>query len=203
MKFFTVTLLLLLPIAIYSQSVNQKVILQLVQANLLRIDAGADLSLSESGTAIIGENISINGGTPEYTYTWSDNQGNAYFEQSPLVSQIGSYYLTVTDQNNCTSRDSVSMSSFKTGTEVLLLDHIEILHFDNQKQTLHVKLGKSYSNVLVRIIGIDGKCHYSHSFTDSSFGFDHHIDVSTFSKGIYILSASFRNEQFAKKFTLN
>jgi hypothetical protein len=50
--------------------------------------------------------INPSGGTPSYTYLWSDGQST----QTAIGLTSGIYTVTVTDQNNCTFIDSVSIS---------------------------------------------------------------------------------------------
>ncbi len=47
--------------------------------------------------------LSGNSTTPNVTYTWTGPGGNTFNEQNPTVAQIGTYTLTVTASNGCTS----------------------------------------------------------------------------------------------------
>jgi hypothetical protein len=51
-------------------------------------------------------NISVNGGTPDYTYIWSNDSTTQ--DINNLVA--GTYYVTVTDDNSCTKIDSATIN---------------------------------------------------------------------------------------------
>lgn len=54
-------------------------------------------------------NTSITGGTPNFTYLW-DEQANSQTTYQAYNLNAGTLYLTVTDANNCTKVDSVTLS---------------------------------------------------------------------------------------------
>jgi hypothetical protein len=57
----------------------------------------------------LGEvNLSVQGGTPAYTYSWSGPSGyTATTEDIDLLTSAGNYTVTVTDQNSCNSDTTV------------------------------------------------------------------------------------------------
>jgi len=58
---------------------------------------------SQNGTAT----VTATGGTPPYTYQWSNGSSSA--SQTTLTA--GTHYITVTDSNSCTAIDSVNIQS--------------------------------------------------------------------------------------------
>ncbi|MBI4649041.1 MAG: T9SS type A sorting domain-containing protein [Bacteroidia bacterium] len=61
-----------------------------------------DCNSSSTGAA----DLSVTGGTPTYTYLWSN--GETLATNSGLIA--GTYYITVTDFNNCVTNDSATIS---------------------------------------------------------------------------------------------
>ena len=115
MRIFMLSACCLMTQVIFGQSVNEKITLQFIQPTLLRVNAGNNLNLSESGSAIIGESLFVSGGTPEYYYSWRDEQNIEYFEQTPEVFSSGKYFVTVSDQNSCSALDSLTVNDYGTG----------------------------------------------------------------------------------------
>lgn len=67
-------------------------------------DADCNSSCNVTATA------SVSGGTSPYTYLWSDAQSGA--SATGLCS--GTYYVTITDDNNCTRIDSITINEAST-----------------------------------------------------------------------------------------
>ncbi len=61
--------------------------------------------------------INVNGGTPPYTYQWSDGQNT----QIATGLAPGNYTVMVTDANNCTTSDSVLVDQF---TNIINLEYL-------------------------------------------------------------------------------
>jgi len=61
--------------------------------------------------------VNVNGGTPPYTYQWSDGQTT----QIATGLAPGSYTVMVTDANGCTTSGSVEVSQF---TNIINLEHL-------------------------------------------------------------------------------
>ena len=82
--------------------------------------------------------VTANGGTPDYTYAWSDptNQATA---TANLTAQVTPYYVTVTDLNGCTVVDSIIITSPTALT--LDLDSIDVLCFGENGGTATANAG--------------------------------------------------------------
>ncbi len=71
----------------------------------LIINANAsDIGCGETGFAF----VSVSGGTPPYQYAWSDGANQATDTAFNLAA--GKYFVTVTDDNNCSAVDSVTIN---------------------------------------------------------------------------------------------
>jgi hypothetical protein len=63
-------------------------------------------NVSCNGGADGSVNINVTGGSPSYTYFWS----NGSFSQNPIQLSSGKYYVTVQDANSCQTVDSIFVS---------------------------------------------------------------------------------------------
>jgi hypothetical protein len=54
--------------------------------------------------------LTVSGGTPGYSYSWSGPNGTAYQTQDLLGVPVGNYSVTVTDANGCSATGSVTLS---------------------------------------------------------------------------------------------
>jgi gliding motility-associated-like protein len=67
-------------------------------------------------------NLEVSGGTPGYTYFWSNNE----VQQNPVFSTGGDYFVTVTDGHNCTATTTVFIASNTTLPEAAIEPEEEI-----------------------------------------------------------------------------
>jgi len=74
---------------------------------LIYLDESNDVSCDNAQDGFI--NISVNGGTPNYSYSWSNNDG--FYSENEDISQIsgGNYIVTVLDQNLCETSLSIDI----------------------------------------------------------------------------------------------
>ena len=202
MKIFMLAACCLLIMNSFGQSVNEKITLQLLQPTLLRVSVGDDLNLSESGSAILGESMFVNGGTPEFSYRWLDEQDMEYFEQTPEVFSTGRYMLNVYDQNNCSALDSISVYDFGTGITPYSADMEVLVRLDSQSDLLFVEVPRTTGNVQLKILSLEGKVLYSYSQDLTNAPFIHAVGVSTFNSGIYFVDIRGRLGHSVKKIIL-
>ena len=64
---------------------------------------------SSSDSCMASAEVSVNGGTGGYSYSWNDPASSATFDVHELCA--GTYIVSVTDANGCESIDSVTVSS--------------------------------------------------------------------------------------------
>jgi len=186
----------------FGQSVNEKITLQLLQPSLLRVNAGDDLNLSESGSAILGESMFVNGGTPGFSYRWEDEQNMEYFEQTPEVFSTGRYMVTVNDQNNCSAIDSLVLNGYGTGITAHNAELNFLVRLDSQSDLLFVEVPRTTGNVQLKILSLEGKVLYSYSQDLTNAPFIHAVGVSTFNSGIYFVDIRGRPGHSVKKIVL-
>lgn len=70
------------------------------------VTAGFDLECFEDNSGEV--TVAVNGGTPDFDYTW--NSSPLQYTQTASGLPIGTYTVTVTDVNNCQGVDSVSIN---------------------------------------------------------------------------------------------
>ncbi len=73
----------------------------------LTVNAGADKTICYNQSTTLTAIAS--GGTSPYTYTWSDGKANGAI-RGPLTNPTNNYTVTVTDANNCTASDQVTVT---------------------------------------------------------------------------------------------
>ena len=182
----------LMTLGSFGQPVNEEITLQLIQPSLLRVIAGDDLNLSESGSAIIGESLFVSGGTPEFSYSWRDEQNMEYLEQTPEVFSSGKYLLTVSDQNSCSALDSLSVNDYGTGFTEHNADMNILVRLDSQNELLVIEAPEIKGSVQLKILTIDGRLIYSFNQKPGNIPFIHIVGISSFKSGIYLIDV--RNE---------
>jgi hypothetical protein len=202
MRIFILTACCLLTLSGFGQSVNEKITLKLVQTTLLRVSVGENLNLTESGSAIIGESMFVNGGTADFSYSWLDEQKMEYFEQTPEVTSSGKYVLTVSDQNNCTALDSLRVNDYGTGITKHNADLNILVRLDSQNELLMIETSKALRNVRLKIVSIEGRVLYSYAQALANAPFMHTVGVSSIKGGIYLIDLQSEEGYFIKKIVL-
>lgn len=107
LKYILSVLILFMACMAFSQELVINVSVK--QPKMLETDAGDDISVEDPENTIIGEDITVTGGTSGYIYSWADGFGNTFHSKTVSVSSFGSYYLTVTDANNCSAKDTLQV----------------------------------------------------------------------------------------------
>ena len=203
MKTLFIVLFSFLAINLVGQGINDKITLQISQASLLRVNAGSDLNLSESGFATVGESITVNGGTPEFSYEWVDEVGNRYNEKVPQVQNPGKYWLTVTDQMNCTVVDSLLVRDYGTGFLITPGELNEKVVMDQHQKILDLELSGVQGSLKITVVSIDGKTIYSFSSSDVMHRFNHRIDLTSAKNGIYLFNLQYNGLNSVRKLILH
>ncbi len=203
MKFLSGILLSLFGLSLSGQSVNEKITLQLSQASVLRVDAGSDINLSETGSVTIGDLVTITGGTPEYAYEWYDEIGHIYYEKSPEVQNSGMYWLTVTDENNCLAIDSLTLFDYGTTVKRFSREDSEYVIRDQGNNSFQILIRNVNGPVSLSVISIDGKILYSFSNPEVKGDFTHRVDLPHTASNYCLLSIQYNNRVSVKKLILN
>ncbi|MFO7668222.1 MAG: T9SS type A sorting domain-containing protein [Bacteroidales bacterium] len=202
MRIFILAACCLMTICSHGQTVNEKITLQLIQPSQLKVNAGDDLNLSESGSAIIGESLLVSGGTPDFSHQWTDEENNLFLERTPEVFNPGRYFLTVTDQNHCSAIDSLSVYDYGTGISVQHAEMNVRVRPDPQNQLLFIEISQAGGDILIQLISMEGKVLYFFAQPAPDSPFSHTVGISTFKSGIYLIDVQYGQGHSIKKIVL-
>lgn len=100
-----------LPAGFYTVTVTDAALCSVVTSALISEPSPIDLSFSIqnvicNGASTGGVNLGVIGGTPGYSYLWS----NGFAGEDPSALNAGTYTVTVTDANNCTAQTIATIS---------------------------------------------------------------------------------------------
>ena len=182
------------------------------QPPLLMTNAGTAQTICAGGNAPIGG--IANGGTNPYTFAWSPSTGlsNATVANSVASpSMTTTYYLTVTDANNCTSMDSVMVAVDPCGTGVnnasggTEKDYFSIAPNPNRglfsvilsSILLAGQAGRVNNLVALEIYNFLGERVYSVSYINRYAPVV--ISIGGMNKGIYLVKVSYENATYTEK----
>jgi len=138
---------------------------------------------SSNSTAAI--DVSVFGGTPEYSFLWSGTgvDGVTTQDLDELIS--GAYTIEVTDVNECTSVESFFVSNVVEIPQGLLVSI-----FPNPSTgVLNVQwTGSSAGDVVYSLIDIRGRQVVSGVWANASSSFNTQLDLSGIDNGLYSLN---------------
>lgn len=129
--------------------------------------------------------IEITGGTPPYSYDWSN--GSVDQDISGLPS--GTYSVIVTDANGCTIEESYSVGS-TVGVEGLLKNEVNV-YPNPATDKVHIELKQQYENMLIEFLTDDGKVVRSKTVSNVN---SIHFNVSDLSKGAYFVRLNYKDQ---------
>ena len=163
------------------------------QPDILKADAGTDISINEGTTVQIGGSPTATFGNGNYTYAWSPsvNLSDAAGSNPDATLQNSTiYYVTVTDAMECTSVDSILVTvNEATDMPSQLLDfNIKILPNPNQgKFILEMDNSKLMTGTEIIIRDINGKMVYNKITGIQEGKISFRVNMSTLPKGNYIV----------------
>ena len=72
--------------------------------------------------------LTVNGGTPDYTYLWSTTDGSGLVADTEDQSGLsgGTYNVLITDINGCTTLNTVTISEPQSELDVLIISQVDI-----------------------------------------------------------------------------
>jgi len=116
-------------------------------------------------------NASVVGGTPPYSYSWVE-QSQPGLELGTLssytVGSNGTYYVEVTDANNCTSQSNSTTYQENPSSTIGLVNEIKLSVYPNPfRQETTVDFGKKISNATITIVDVYGKLIEMHELSNT------------------------------------
>ena len=81
-----------------------------------------------TGDLTIAGDLTVNGGTPNYTYLWTTTNGSGLVANAEDQSGLsaGIYEVIITDENGCTTTNSVIISEPQSGLDTLIISQVNI-----------------------------------------------------------------------------
>lgn len=137
--------------------------------------------------------LTMSGGTPPYTYSWSGPNSFTSGFEDPSGLEAGSYNCTVTDGNGCTH----TINGVEVGSQ-LSFDEVSILFniFPNPSNgVFQVQLLNTDEDVTVSVTDITGRLIFSDRIAGKSL---FSIDISEKAEGTYFLQITDGEKQTSK-----
>ena len=132
--------------------------------------------------------VAVSGGTPAYTYLWSD--GSTSSDITGIAG--GTHMLTVTDANNCTGFVSAVVQSFVSISETT--EDVLLTAYPNPaKEYVHIEydLKDNKSETTITLYDIRGKKVFTQNIASIHTTGQVKINVSNIPQGIYTYSLGY------------
>jgi len=156
----------------------------------LVVEAGENQSLIIGRSVTLGGSPSATGGDGNYTFAWlpSDHLNDATLSNPTANPEEPiTYSLTVTDGNNCSCSDTVSVSIITSLNNGLELE--EFAAYPNPASgKLHIRFSspEALKTPTIQLIGMDGKVLYEKRYRNSQ-EVQESISVNFLARGIYFI----------------
>ncbi len=153
-----------------------------------------ELDLGDDINAIAGDEIILNANPNNNTnissYTWNNNETT----QTITVTENGTYEVEITTINACTASD-----------EIIVSFDVKIENIDNERSFINIYPNPAVKNIYintildknsnVEITNLKGQILYQNKLENVVNG----IDISNFSKGIYLVKVKYENKEHISK----
>ncbi|OFY77184.1 MAG: hypothetical protein A2275_16500, partial [Bacteroidetes bacterium RIFOXYA12_FULL_35_11] len=143
----------------------------ITQPTVITSSISSQVNVSCNGGADGSASITASGGTPAYSYEWTGGQTNS----SATNFSAGIYYVTITDLNNCTLEDTVTITE------------PAVINVNNTTQTNVSCFGGN--NGSVTVIASGGVPNYTYTWSNGATG----ATASGLTAGIYTVTVSDAN----------
>jgi len=142
-----------------------------------------------------------NGGTPPYTYQWSDDNGVISFNPTITMITSGNYYCIAIDQNNC---QSAKVRYYYTDVALTNINGLDFNIYPNPSEGFLIIECASIPNSDLTVNLIDVLGQYVHLDTKKSFTgeYKNQIDLSNYAKGVYFINIKLNNQNHYRKLIL-
>jgi len=150
------------------------------------------VNLGDNATISVEDTIKLSPGTYS-SYLWQDQSTDPTFQVIAGDYGIGThdFWVQVTDENTCQASDTITITIEKSGTTGLNEgdDNLNVLVYPNPATD---KLTIEFYNLtskesLFNIISVDGSIVYNREIKNPYNKFKDHIDLSEFSRGVYLI----------------
>jgi Zn-dependent metalloprotease len=139
--------------------------------------------LPSPSISLAGNLASITPAFTNYQWYWNGNPVGGATSQTYTITQGGSYYCIVTDNNNCSSPSSPVVSTLSINNNV---QAIVTIYPNPATSSININNATFENGYLVTITNVLGETIYSSNF----FSMNASIDVSTIRVGTYFIKIS-------------
>jgi hypothetical protein len=165
-------------------------------------NAGNDLDIYENIAYSVGNDIELEGGTPEYKYVWATPAGDTILNPMfVLINSTGTFYLTVSDANNCTLLDSISVS-YATADANDPLYQVPHIYPNPANEFLNYRIVTLHEPAELSLISAAGHVVFKKSISVSSDFAEGILDIRTIPPGSYILSVRTALGEYSDKIVI-
>jgi hypothetical protein len=185
-------------------SVNSQHVLSfhVSQDEPLQVNLGEDLTVEPGESVFLGENISITGGTGDLVYSWSPS---IFLDDNSLQNPVSTperdvtYILTVIDDNNCMTSDTINIQYTTTSTVDTEISGITIFPNPLDGETmLQIGTGQMTGEAYVRIFsGTGTMVHLGDLHFNKNYSADLYLHF--LESGLYILEVTTVHHRTRKK----
>jgi len=145
--------------------------------NSSTFNGGFNLSCNNDSSGII--NLTVNGGIQTYNYNWSGPSSFTNINQNLTNLHAGTYYITVTDTNNCVNTDSITI------TEPNILSSTNVLSSFIGGNNISCS-GLNDGSIDITMSG--GNANYNYSWVGPNSFISTAEDISTLVAGAYTVN---------------
>ena len=179
---------------IYSVTITDKQGCKLIKSYVISQPNAIEIEIAEEVGETSSLTANVSGGSPPYTFLWSD--GQTLQTATQLVAGI--YSLTITDNNGCEFVKSTSVSTTTNTIDYSLKKYVKL--FPNPAtKILYIELSEKIDFERVILIDILGQ-KLSEIPTQ---GKKLKVDVSEYSEGIYFVRLMTREKEILLPFVKN
>jgi hypothetical protein len=155
------------PAGSYDLTITDANLCSVTESYTVTAPALLTVAVTASQTYIL--NTSVVGGTPPYSYSWIEQTQTGVILgilSSYIVGSNGTYYVVVTDANNCTSQSNAT-TYLETGT-LDLVSSIDLNIYPNPfRNETTVDFGQRINKAIIKIVDVYGKVVERHELADT------------------------------------
>lgn len=142
-------------------------------------------------------NLTVNGGTMPYSYAWTGPNGYTSNVQDPANMAGGTYSVTVTDANGCTTTQTGIVVPSQLGVDENG-DMIFSIYPNPSAGIFNVIITNPSDNASVQVMDIAGRLVYMNEKVNGTIK----IDLTSFADGNYMLALNLNGATHVKRITL-
>lgn len=196
-------ILLLLPLHVFLLASSQNFTISMNQPQTLEAFAGDTAIIEQGESVVLGGNPTAQYGNGNYIYLWSPStwlDDNTVANPTAIPNETITYYLTVTDENDCTAYSEVLVSVEPSNIHQAFYSDLSVL--PNPNNGIFELEGLVISELsIIKIFDLNGKIIYTDELKPSLN--IHTIDISNNSRGVYFLKIIQSNIVYNEKIIIN